>query len=148
MPQSLYDKPSILTRIAVGKAVGLVIGLAGFLVLPMFWPEVDPLLRWGILLWYTTVGAVIGVYGVLNYHPALMLPLPWWTRAPLIGAWFNFVLAFLAYDNLQAATTAIMGTPLSPFWFTLEGAIVGLIIGGFATWLGGEGRHTTDVIID
>jgi len=30
----------------------------------------------------------------------------------------------------------------SPFWFTLEGALVGLIIGFFATRFGGEGKET------
>jgi len=30
----------------------------------------------------------------------------------------------------------------SPFWFTAEGAIIGLIIGYLATRYGGEGRET------
>jgi len=30
----------------------------------------------------------------------------------------------------------------SPFWFTSEGAILGLIIGYFATRFGGEGEET------
>jgi hypothetical protein len=30
----------------------------------------------------------------------------------------------------------------SPFWFVLEGAIVGLIMGYFATRFGGEGEET------
>jgi hypothetical protein len=30
----------------------------------------------------------------------------------------------------------------SPFWFTLEGAIVGFVIGYFATRFGGEGKET------
>ena len=148
MPKSLYDKPSLLTRIAVGKALGLMIGLVGFFALPSLWPEADPLLRWGILFWYTTMGAIIGVYGVINYYPMLMLPLPWWVRAPLIGGWLNFVLTFFAYDAMAAAIAAIVGMPLSPFWFVAEGAIVVLVIGGFATWLGGEGREAADVIID
>ena len=30
----------------------------------------------------------------------------------------------------------------SPFWFTAEGAIIGLVIGYFATRFGGEGKET------
>ena len=30
----------------------------------------------------------------------------------------------------------------SPFWFTTEGALVGLVIGFFATRYGGEGKAT------
>ena len=137
----MFGKPSLVTRIAVGKLSGLVIGLLGFIMLPWFYPEVGALLRWGVLLWYTTLGAIIGIYGVFNYHPILKIPLPWYFRAPLIGAWMNFVLVFFAYTEMQRAMDALLGGG-SPFWFALEGAIVGLIIGWLATWLGGEGPET------
>ena len=148
MVKSLYDKPSILTRVAVGKAVSLMFGLGGFFMLPTLWPEADPMLRWGILFWYTTVGAVVGMFGVFNYHPVLMLPLPWWVRAPIIGGWMNFVLTFFAYNVMEKALVAITGQALSPFLFVVEGAVVGLVIGGLATWLGGEGRAAAEVIAD
>lgn len=148
MVKSVFDKPSILTRIGVGKGIGFLIGLLGFILLPILWPEADPMLRWGILLWYTTLGAVVGVFGVLSYNPVLMLPMHWWIRAPIIGAWMNFVLTFFAYDEMRAAIIGMFGMKLSPFWFTLEGAIVGAIIGSLATWIGGEGRKTTDMMVD
>jgi hypothetical protein len=148
MVKSLYDKPSLLTRVAVGKAIGLLFGIIGFFALPSIWPEADPMLRWGILFWYTTVGAVVGIFGVFNYHPVLMLPLPWWVRAPIIGGWMNFVLTFFAHDAMQKAIVAFLGRPLSPFLFVVEGAAIGLVIGGFATWLGGEGHAAAEVIID
>ena len=146
MSTSVYEKPSILTRITIGKALGLLIGFAGFLILPSLWPEYDPLFRWGILFWYATLGSVVGVFGVLNYHPVLQMPFPWWVRAPLLGGWFNLVLTFFAYDALAAAMVSMMGMELSPFWFVLEGAIVGLIIGGVATRFGGEGQETAEVL--
>jgi hypothetical protein len=34
------------------------------------------------------------------------------------------------------------GLLTSPFWFTVESAIIGLIIGYFATKFGGEGKAT------
>ncbi|PHQ70570.1 MAG: hypothetical protein COB93_05195 [Sneathiella sp.] len=144
----MFSKPSLMTRVAIGKTIGLIVGLFGFFLLPYFSPESDPLLRWGVLFWYITVGAVIGVYGVFIWHPVLHLPMPWWFRAPLIGGWMNFVLTFFAYDAFQSMIISIFGEDFifgSPFWFVLEGAIVGLIMGFFATRFGGEGRETVDV---
>ena len=141
----MFGKPSLMTRIAVGKLIGFLFGFAGFLLLPFFLPEAGWLIRWGILLWYTTVGAIIGVFGVFTWHPVLKLPFPWWFRAPLIGAWMNFVLTFFAYDTMQQMMLSLFGEEgmmSSPFWFTAEGAIIGLVIGYIATLLGGEGKET------
>lgn len=144
----MFSRPSLVTRIAIGKFIGLIIGFIGFMSIPHFWPEASLLLRWGVLLWYVTVGAVIGVFGVFTWHPVLNLPMPWWFRAPLLGAWLNFVLTFFAFDAMQAMINAMLGpTPAisTPFfWFPLEGAIVGLIMGFFATRFGGEGSEIID----
>ena len=56
----MFGNPSLNTRIAIGKAIGFLIGLAGFVFFPWFLPEAGWLIRWGILLWYTTLGAIIG----------------------------------------------------------------------------------------
>jgi hypothetical protein len=141
----MLEKPSLMMRIAVGKTIGFLFGLAGFILLPYFLPDAGWLLRWGILLWYPTVGAFIGVFGVVSYHPVLKLPMPWWFRSTLIGAWMNFVLVFFAYDAMAAMMTALfgeLGALSSPFWFTVEGAVAGLVIGYFATRFGGEGEVT------
>ena len=53
----------------------------------------------------------------------------------------NFVLTFFAYDVMKAMMVNMFGEGgilSSPFWFTAEGAIIGLIIGYFATRYGGE----------
>lgn len=141
----MFGNPSLMTRIATGKLIGFVFGLAGFFLLPYFLPDASLLLRWGILLWYTTVGAIIGVFGVFTYHPILKLPFPWWFRSTVLGAWMNFVLVFFAYNDMQAMMNAVFGLDgliSSPFWFVLEGAIIGVIIGFFATRFGGEGAET------
>jgi hypothetical protein len=62
----MFGNPSLITRVAIGKGIGFLVGLAGFVLLPYFLPEVGWLLRWGILLWYTTFGAIIGVFGVFT----------------------------------------------------------------------------------
>jgi len=141
----MLEKPSLMMRIAIGKGIGFLFGLAGFILLPFILPDAGWLLRWGILLWYPTMGAFIGVFGVVTYHPVLKLPMPWWFRATLIGAWMNFVLTFFAYDAMAGMMISLFGEAgvlSSPFWFTAEGAIIGLIIGYFATRFGGEGSET------
>jgi hypothetical protein len=144
----MFGNPSLVTRIAIGKGIGAIVGLLGLIFLPYFLPDVGWLPRIGILLWYTTVGAIIGVFGVFTWHPVIRLPMPWWVRAPFVGAWMNFVLAFFAYDLMKAMLTSMFGPEgflSSPFWFALEGAVFGIIVGYFATRFGGEGRETVDV---
>jgi hypothetical protein len=144
----MFGNPSLMTRIAIGKGIGFLVGLAGLISLPVFLPDASWLLRLGILFWYTTVGAVIGVFGVFTWHPILKLPMPWWFRSTVIGAWMNFVLTFFAYDDMKDIMVHMFGPAgalSSPFWFTLEGAIVGIIMGYFATRFGGEGKETVEV---
>ena len=141
----MFANPSLTTRIAIGKGLGALFGIVGFVYLTAFPVEGDSLLRWGILLWYTTFGAIIGMAGVYTWHPMLNLPMPWWFRAPLLGAWLNFVLTFFAYDAMAAVMVSVFGADgllVSPFWFTAEGAVVGLVIGFVATRFGGEGPET------
>lgn len=144
----MFEYPSLITRIAIGKSIGFVVGLLGFFFVPHFAPELGSLFQWEILLWYTTLGAIVGIFGVFTQHPVLNFPMPWWVRSPVLGAWMNFVLAFFAYDAMQVAMHAVFGADSflqSPFWFVLEGAIVGLFIGYFATKFGSEGPETVKV---
>ena len=143
----LQDQPSLMTRIAVGKGLGFLVGLAGLVTFPYFMADVGWLVRIGILLWYTTLGGIIGLAGGLTWHPVLQIPLPWWIRGPLVGGWMNFVLTFFAYDFMEAILINLFGygSPLaSPWWFAAEGAVVGFVIGGAATLLGGEGKASVD----
>ena len=145
----MLKNPSLITRMGIGKAVGIIIGLISFFSLPYIWPAAPDMTRWGILLWYTTLGVIIGVFGVVTWHPILNLPLPWWVRAPLIGGWMNFILVFFAYEMMQAMLIAVMGREsilTSPFWFVLEGAIIGLLMGYLTTKFGGEGKAAADAV--
>ncbi len=138
-------KPSLVTRIAVGKLVGLIFGLIGFFILPAFGVD-DLKIRLGVLFWYITLGAIIGIFGVLNFHPVLRIPLPWWARGLFLGAWMNFVLTLFVFDMFASILAAhpVMGLS-SPWWFVAEGALFGLIVGGLATYIGGEGAATAPV---
>jgi hypothetical protein len=143
----MLQPSSLMTRIIIGKGIGFAVGLILFTALPLIMADPGWLLRWGVLFWYTTVGAFIGVFGVFTWHPLLKLPMPWWFRAPLIGGWMNFVLTFFAYDDLQRVINAVFGEngPISsPFWVIIEGMLVGLLIGYFATRFGGEGKEIVD----
>ncbi len=53
--------PAIAKRITIAKGVGFLFGLAGLISLPYFWPDADWMIRWGILLWYTTLGGIVGI---------------------------------------------------------------------------------------
>lgn len=143
----MFKNPSLITRIAIGKTVGFVIGIIGFIILPMFWPDVSTMTKWAFLFWYTTMGAFIGLFGVFTWHPILKLPMPWWFRAPFVGGWMNFILTLFIYDDLDAMMLSYFGMDgllRSPFWFVAEGFIVGLIIGYLATRFGGEGKETVE----
>jgi hypothetical protein len=41
----MFGNPSLITRIAIGKGIGLVFGLLGFVLLPVFVPEAGWLIR-------------------------------------------------------------------------------------------------------
>ena len=143
----MFANPSLVTRIAIGKGLGFIGGLCGFIMLPYLWPEGDLMTRWGILLWYTTFGAIIGMFGVFTWHPILRLSMPWWFRGFVLGAWLNFVLTFFTFDVMSAMLASTFGPNgilASPYWFVLEGAAFGLLIDYVATKFGGEGKQAMD----
>jgi hypothetical protein len=144
---SMFGNPSLFTRIAIGKTVGLIVGLIGFILIPIISPDLDPSLRWGVLLWYTSLGAFVGVFGVFTWHPIVKMPMPWWIRGVFVGAWMNFVLTFFAHEAMVTVMGDMFGPDAwlqSPFWFALEGAAFGLLVDYLATRYGGEGKVTVD----
>ena len=70
----MLGNPSLTTRIVIGKGIGALVGLMGLVSLPYFLPGVGWLPRIGIFFWYTTLGAIIGVFGV--YMPTNRLVAP------------------------------------------------------------------------
>ena len=138
----MSPQKSIIYRVGTGKALGFVIGLVGFYFLPAFIDEPSLMLRIGILLWYPTIGAVVGMFGIFSYHPVLNFRLPWWLRGFIVGAWFNFVLTLFAYQQICTISMAIFGeysAYISPFWMVLEGGIIGLLMDYLLTRWFGEG---------
>ena len=141
----MLKNPSLVTRIAIGKFIGFIIGLAGFVLMPAFFPDASLLERTGILLWYTTMGAFVGLSGVFTWHPILKARLHWWLRSSLVGAWMNLALTLLMFPRLNEWMQQISlanGFFVSPFWFVVEGALVALIIEYCCLKGGGEGIQT------
>jgi hypothetical protein len=142
----MFSKPSLLTRITVAKLTGFTIGVIGFFAAPAFGID-DMKLRVGILFWYAAVGAIIALAGVMTWHPVLKMKMPWWFMGPLIGAWMNFLLILFAWDAFSSMMVGgVFWGMTSPWWGVLEGAIVGLLLGGLATLFGGEGPETVKAV--
>lgn len=138
----MSESKAFLYRVAAGLVLGLVVGLLGFFLMPKYLHDVSLVLRSAILLWYTTLGALIGMFGVFAYHPVLRFPMPWWLRGILFGGWMNFVLTLFAYDQISFMVAAIMGeycVYASPFYMVIEGAIIGMLIDYLITRAFGEG---------
>jgi len=143
----MLKKPSIVTRIFIGKSIGLLIGLIAFFMIPTMMPEASPLLHWGVLLWYITFGAIIGLFGLLDWHPILKFKLQWWMRGIILGGWLNFVLTFFAHEPMKNLLDTLFGlnsTLDTPLLFVLEGMLFGSLIDYAATQLGGEGKDCLD----
>ena len=138
MDANLY----IIKRTGSAKMIGMAFGLVGFFMIPYFWPGESMWLRVGILLWYTTFGAMIGILGMFDHHPLLKFRLSFWFRGLVFGTWFNLVLVFLMHDKLSVLMQQLdgaFGGIQGPFWIVLEGAVLGLVIDAGATKIAGEG---------
>ncbi|MEM9764618.1 MAG: hypothetical protein AAF968_19300 [Pseudomonadota bacterium] len=141
------DGPTFLTRLAVAQMAGLLIGLVGFVLVPIITPDASDVARWGVLLWYPTMGAVIAMLEVLENSGALPWRIPWWARGAFVGAWFNLLIAMLGDAFMRAFVVELFGaeSPLAtPFLFVPEGALAGTIIAYFVMRFGGEGRKIED----
>lgn len=138
-------KGDLLVRLTVAKLLGFIAGLVCFFLLPKLIPGASLFFLIGMLLWFTLFGAIIGLVGIMDKHPLWdWFKMPFWFRGTYVGAFMNLVIVFLAYDqfavlmgNYELAQTWGMS---SPFWFVLDGAILGLLIDWIATKYGGEGK--------
>lgn len=131
----------LIYRVGAGKALGLAVGLIGFFGLPQLLADPSMSLRVGVLLWYPTMGAFIGLFGIFSKHPILNFSMSWWFRGALIGAWMNFVLTLIAYQQICTLMAAVFGEYsqfTSPYWMVLEGALIGMLMDFILSKLFGE----------
>ena len=132
-------KSKLMNRIALWKAIGLLIWGAGFFMIPVMFSNSDMFLRFGLLFWYVTLWATIWIYGVWTKYPFWNISVPFWFRWILIWGWMNFVLALFMYDNLSSLMVWSIIEWCSPFWIVLEWAIFWLIVDTITTKVVWEG---------
>ena len=127
-------------RVALAKTIGFVFGLIAFFSIPHIFWETSMYLRVGVLLWYTTIWAIIGLFWVMDKHPLFNISFPFWFRWIFMWAWLNLVVVFFWYSSLMLMVEWSMFEWYSPFWFALEWAMLGLIIDYIATKYYWEGK--------
>jgi hypothetical protein len=135
--------PSFVRRVGIAKTVGFAFGLALFFLVPYIWPSEGLPLRVGLLLWYTTMGAIVGIFGVIDFHPLFRFPMPFWFRGAIVGGWMNFVLVLLMWEKLTVLFESMIGPMYfldNPLWLVPEGMIVGFLIDALSTRTAGEGK--------
>lgn len=138
----MFSKPSLMTRVAVAKLVAFVLTGATVLLLPGLFEPITWLERLGFVLWYTTIGAVVGLLGVMSFHPLLGISLPWWFRGAWVGGWMNAILLIFTWDLIQRYVDWFFGAGsvlASPWWLIAEGIFMGALLDWLATRFGGEG---------
>jgi len=130
----------LFRRIVIAKSLGFAIGLLSFVLIPMFLPDATLMFRFGVLLWYTLMGAFVGVFGVMDYHPILKMKINAWLRGIILGGSMNLTLILIAFGSLEVLmSTATIFNGASLFWGVLEGMIVAVVIDLVATKYAGEG---------
>lgn len=139
----MFKLQSVTGRVAVGKAIGLVVGLIVMFVLPLFGYPGFGFTGFGILIMFILMGAMIGFIGQFDRHPMLDFKMSWWMRGAMVGLSFMLMFVLLSYDSLEIVmkSSLISWTGLvSPFWALIDGAIAGLIMGYVETKMCGEGK--------
>lgn len=134
-------KHSITNRIIIGKSIGLVTGLAAFIIIPLMGAVLDPKFGLGLMFFYVLLGAVTGSIGMFDRHPVLNFKMPWWITGLVIGMVFHLMLILISYDQLAIMLQQmdIFGM-ISPWWSLIDGAIIGLIMAFVETKFAGEGN--------
>ena len=135
-------KSKLWTRIAIAKSLGFLFWLIGFYLLPVYFSEADLMLRFAILFWYTTLGWIIGIFGIMDRHPVFTSwSFPFWFRWILLWAWMNFLLVMFIYNDIINMIQWTCFEGYSPFWIITEWMVIWLIIEFFATKYGWEWKE-------
>ncbi|MFK7780553.1 MAG: hypothetical protein QM490_05470 [Candidatus Gracilibacteria bacterium] len=130
-----------MNRITIGKTVGLIFGGVAFFLLPLVFIEIDILFRVAIWFWYISLGAIIGLFGIMDRYVIFNFSIPFWLRGVFLGAWMNFVLVIFLYNDLVILMQGSYFEGYSPFLIIVEGMIFGLIVDFLATKFVGEGSE-------
>jgi NhaP-type Na+/H+ and K+/H+ antiporter len=139
----MFKMRSVTGRVAIGKAIGFVVGLIVMLALPSFDMEILSMFGLGTLLMFVLMGVMTGFMGVFDRHPMFDFSMPWYFRGPMVGVSFMLMYVLFTYDSLdlvmQSSLVSWSGLE-SPFWALLDGLFIGGLMGGIETKFAGEGK--------
>tara|TARA_R110002051_G_scaffold57104_2_gene105785 strand:- start:11141 stop:11575 length:435 start_codon:yes stop_codon:yes gene_type:complete len=127
----MFNFTPLMTRTAIAKSLGFIVGLIGFWGTRTMLPTADPLLAWGVLALFLTIGGVVGISGTVHRIPMFNVVYPPWLRGGLMGAWFTFLSVIFGYDMLAATFQNIAYLPdvfKNPWWMIADGIVVGALI--------------------
>ena len=136
-----FAYPSMVARVATGKTIGFFYGLLiAYLVHGML-PDASLALLVGLVLWYTIIGALVGLCGVFRFY--VFFTLKWWFRGPWVAMWMTLTLALLSIDFMPEILAELeLTTNLYIVQAIIEGIVLGLVMDFLATKFGGEGKET------
>ena len=121
-------KHSIMNRIIIGKSIGFVVGALVFFILPLIGVPLDIYFGLGLWLFYILLGVLIAFFGVMDHHPLLKFPMPWWFRGIFMGLTMHLMLVLLAHGELTFIIDKMHTFGLkSPWWTLVDGVILGLL---------------------
>lgn len=129
-------------RVAVGKALGFVVGLIAWAVVRTLDESSSVPLGLGLCLWYTAFGAVIALIGLYHVHPVGRFRLHWALRGAMAGTALNLPAVVLAWEPVGDFLLHAFGPDgwfASPWWMLLDGTVAGMLIDGLLTRWFGEG---------
>ncbi len=135
---------SITGRIAIGKTIGFIVGIATMLFLPLFDIPILSKFGFGTLIMFVLMGVMTAFMGIFDRYPMFDLKMPWWIRGSIVGAAFMFMYVLFTYDTMQPLmqSSLVSWTGLSsPFWAILDGVFLGAFMGFVETKLAGEGKN-------
>lgn len=134
------NKYPLIKRVSIAKSVWFVIGLIWFTVLS-YMSIGDVKLRLAVLFWYTTLGWVLWLFWVMDYHPVLRLKMKFWFRWIFFWAWMNFVLMLFISEKFTSIMVDANMPISSPYWLILEWVIIWFVIDFVATKYWGEWKN-------
>lgn len=132
----------LMVRSAIAKSLGFVFGIAAFVATREMMPDAPPLMAWGVLALYVTIGGVVGITGQIEEVPLFGLPFPVWARGAVMGAWLTLLVILFSAPILVEAVQSLTFLPQvlqSPWWMIVDGAIAGAIIDVIVTFWVGNG---------
>lgn len=138
----MFKTRSISGRIAIGKIIGALVGIAVMLFLPSFDMAIFSMFGLGTLVMFVLMGATTGFMGIFDRHPMLEFKMPWWIRGTLVGATFMLMYVLFTYETLELVMESTLVSWMgltSPFWALLDGIFIGGFMGFVETKFAGEG---------